>query len=350
MKKVLLLMSGGVDSSVSAYLLLKQGYEVIGANFYLPYGNNLCCGVEGIEDARSVCQKLKIPFYVFNCKKEFEEEVITYFYEEYKNGRTPNPCVMCNRKIKFGILLEKAKSLGIDYIATGHYARIKKIDNRLLLMKSKYKKYDQSYVLYFLTQEKLSYSLFPVGLYSKNMIRRLGKKLNLNIYNKPSSQEICFIPDNDYRKFLISIDKEIAKPGPVLFVDGRKIGEHKGIAFYTIGQRSGFGIAYKKPLYVIHIDKERNEIILGEEKHTYSSGLIAKDINWIAFEKLDDKIKVDAKIRYSHKPVKSEVIPINDNKVKVIFDIPQRSVTPGQIVVFYKGDIVIGGGIIEKSI
>lgn len=334
-------MSGGVDSSVSAFILAKQGYETIGVHMEL---SNLgsCCGREGMDDARDVACKLGIPFYVFNFEREFENDVISYFCKEYINGRTPNPCIICNEKIKFGSLFNKAKELGADYIATGHYAKIEydKSSKRFLLKKGMDKEREQSYFLFSLSKDKLSHILFPLGNLRKNEVRELAKGLGLKVHNKHSSQEICFIPDNDYHKFLRSrIDG--FSPGVIMDEDGKILGEHKGIAFYTIGQRKGIG-AYKKPFYVIAIDKDKNRVIIGEEERLYSSSVIAEDVNWIETRK--PTIKAKAKIRYKHQESTCLISMLDNRKARIKFEKPQRAITKGQAIVFYEGDIVIGGG------
>ena len=343
-------MSGGVDSSTAAGILIRQGYEVIGINMRLPDTGEVsesgCCGVAGIDDARNVAQKLGIPFYALNYEKEFENEVIDYFYREYMNARTPNPCIICNEKIKFRSLLKKAKGLGADYIATGHYARIE-YDNsnrRYLLKKGKDIEKDQSYFLFSLSQEQLAHSLFPLGNYTKSRVRELAREFGLKVHNKPASQEICFIPDNDYRRFLtVRFITDKFKPGLIVDKNGRILGKHRGIAFYTIGQRKGIG-AYKKPFYVISINKEKNTIAVGEEKELYQDILIAEKVNWIDRKKLNDSIKAKARIRYKHRESDAVISPLSDTKVKVQFNKPQRAITSGQAVVFYDGDTVIGGG------
>lgn len=356
-KRVVVGMSGGIDSSVAACLLKEEGYEVIGINLKLfsqennegfaKYGSG-CCGVQGIEDARNVAQKIGIPFYVLNCEKEFENKVINYFCEEYLNGRTPNPCIICNEKIKFGILLEISKSLNADYIATGHYARIEYDDltKRYILKKGKDEEKDQSYFLFSISQDQLSHIIFRLGEYRKAEIRQLAQKFGLKIYNKPASQEICFITTN-YHEFLKRRVGSDIKPGPLMDREGKILGQHQGIAFYTIGQRKMVG-AHKKPFYVISIDRQKNTIIIGPEEKLYRDRLIAKDVNWISFEpkKFLGKVggKVKARIRYKHQEAEAVVSELNAGSVEVKFNEPQRAITPGQAVVFYQGDMVIGGG------
>jgi len=351
-KRVVIAMSGGVDSSTAACLLEKQGYEVIGISMRLPnlgeVSESGCCGIQGIDDARGVAQKLGIPFYVFNYEREFEDEVINYFCQEYINGRTPNPCIICNEKIKFGSLLNKAKNLEADYIATGHYARVEydSSSKRYLLKKGKDIEKDQSYFLFSLSQEQLSHTLFPLGDYTKSEVRRLAKKFGLKVYNKPDSQEICFVSDGDYRKFLrTQIAANKFSPGPIINKDGEILGKHQGIAFYTIGQRKGIG-AYKKPFYVLAIDREKNTIVVGEERKLYQDTLIAKNVNWTETYTSDNlkSRRAKVRIRYKHSETEATIFPITNRKVKIKFAQPQRAVTPGQAVVFYGDDTVIGGG------
>jgi len=352
-KKVLIGMSGGVDSSVAASLL-KERYEVIGIHL------NLGCALGTKKDAKSMASKLDIPCYSLNLKKEFREKVIDYFIREYSKGRTPNPCIVCNKKIKFKALLEKARELGADYIATGHYAKVvyDKKKKRYLLKKAKDKKKDQSYVLCGLDQKQLKHTLFPLANLTKEGVRRKARKLG--VYHGPSSQEICFTPDADYPKFLktqIAADK--LKEGLIVDRRGKVLGKHKGIAFYTIGQRRGLGIALGKPLYVIAIDSNKDVIVVGGEEEILKDELIARNVNWIAIDRLKKPVKVKAKIRYQHREAESTVTPLSKNRVKVKFKKSQRAITPGQAVVFYDkparrirpskavgvgGVVVLGGG------
>jgi tRNA-specific 2-thiouridylase len=330
--------------------LVEKGYDVIGITMKLPNVAEVpapgCCGVKGINDARSVASKLDMPFYVKNCDKKFENLVIEPFCMEYACGRTPNPCVVCNDKMKFGVLLDTAKSMNADYVATGHYARIvyDKKNKRYFLKKGRDKDKDQSYFLFPLSQKQLSSTLFPLGEYTKNEVRSLAKKYGLGVHDKPGSQEICFIPDNNYRRFLKDrAGKKEFKPGKIVYKDGRPAGTHNGIAFYTIGQRKGIG-AHSRPYYVTAIDKERNTVVIGEEKDLYKDTLVAGQVNWIAADGVKGKLRVKACIRYRHPGCGAYVYPLGPGRVKVVFDKPQRAVTPGQAVVFYKGDTVIGGG------
>jgi len=355
-ERVLVAMSGGVDSSVTAALLKDEGYEVIGVTMQvLPKDeisqverDNVCCGLEAIEDAKKVANKLKIPHYVLNFRDIFNDIVISNFCEEYRKGRTPNPCIRCNRYIKFGALLKKANELDADYMATGHYARIE-YDNqkkRYLLKKGVDLSKDQSYFLYVMTQEQLKQTLMPVGKLTKERVRAIAEEKCLPIASKPESQEICFIPNNDYREFLKKNIPEIAEPGHIMNREGEVIGEHQGIVSYTIGQRKGIGLTSKNPLYVTAIDRENNAIFVGEREEVYSDELIANDTNFIAISELKEPIIVNAKIRYRHKASSATVIPLDRDNVQIKFHRPQWAITPGQSVVFYSEDTVIGGGVI----
>lgn len=360
-KKVMVGMSGGVDSSVAAALLLERGYDVIGVTMHVweetattqgqdNERDDACCSLSAVEDARRVADKLNIPHYVMNFKDIFKNKVIDYFIDEYLKGRTPNPCIACNKYIKFGVLLDKALSMGIDYVATGHYARVEynEDNNRFLLKKAVTKEKDQSYALYNLSQDKLSKVLLPIGNYVKDEVRTLAKKYGLAVASKPDSQEICFIQDNDYVKFINKMVEEDMKPGYFIDTNGNILGEHKGIVNYTVGQRKGLGITFGKPMFVVKINSEKNQVVLGEGNEVFSRELIATDINYIAIDNLNDTIKIDAKIRYSAKEAPAALYPLEYGKVKVVFDYAQRAITPGQSIVFYDKDIVVGGGIIEQ--
>lgn len=353
-------MSGGVDSAVAAAILVKKGYEVIGATmcFSLPESEEnrkkpSCCGISGIEDARKSAEALGIKHYVFNFSNALQEKVVKNFLSEYLAGRTPNPCVRCNQFLKFDALFKKSKELSCDYLATGHYARITRylLSKKYYLKKGRDEKKDQSYFLYAIKKDILPYVLFPLGGYTKEGVRIIAAKYKLIVAKKPASQEICFVPD-DYRSFIATYLKDDIKPGPIFHLDGRLLGEHKGIAFYTIGQRRllGAGCGHKDALYVVRLDRAKNAVILAEEKHLCSQGLIATNINMLTPFKSKKTIAIKAKIRYNHREVKSRLIPIHKDSVRVEFDCPQRAVTPGQSVVFYKGDVVLGGGIIRESI
>ena len=320
--KVVVGMSGGVDSSVAAYLLKKQGYEVIGVTMKVWKDDNEdydrddgCCGLSAVEDARRVANKLEIPFYVMNFKSVFKEKVIDYFVDEYLSGRTPNPCIACNKYIKFQELIKKAHSLGAYYVATGHYAKIieEEITRRFSIRKSSAEAKDQTYTLYNLTQDQLKYILMPLGEYSsKDEIRDIAKELGLDVANKPDSQEICFVPDNDYGSFIEKNDNKGILPGDFVDTQGNVLGKHRGIIYYTIGQRKGLGISLGRPAYVVDIRPEKNQVVLGENKDVFSDRLIAKDINFLPFDRLEHPINIEAKIRYSAKPAQAIVYPIDD--------------------------------------
>jgi tRNA-specific 2-thiouridylase len=357
-EKVLMGMSGGVDSSVAAALLLEKGYDVIGVTMQIwpdmdedrKAVEGGCCSLSAVDDARRVAGLLGIPYYVLNFRDVFEKAVINYFIEEYLKGRTPNPCIACNRHVKFDAMLKKALSMGIDYIATGHYARIEYDEGRkrYLLKKSVTAAKDQTYALYNLSQEQLSRILMPVGYYTKDQVREIAGNLGLPVAVKPDSQEICFVEDNDYGRFIRENIKTDIKPGFFVDTKGNVLGRHKGIVHYTVGQRKGLGIALGKPMFVVEIDHENNRVVLGEQDEVFSRALIAEDLNFISIEFPEDKMRVSAKIRYSAKEAPATIYAMGNGKVKVVFDMPQRAITPGQSVVFYDGDIVIGGGVIAR--
>ncbi|AJA47697.1 tRNA-specific 2-thiouridylase MnmA [Clostridium pasteurianum DSM 525 = ATCC 6013] len=354
--RVVVGMSGGVDSSVTAYLLKEQGYEVIGVTMQVwPEDKEYeereggCCSLSSVEDARRVAHKLGIPFYVMNFKDIFDEKVIQPFIQEYLSGRTPNPCIACNKFIKFDAFLEKAKSLGADYVATGHYAKIYKNDKgRYLIERSKDDKKDQTYVLYNMTQHQLEHTLMPCGDYSKDRIREIAKEIGLSVHNKKDSEEICFIPDNDHGAYIKRQRPEQVKEGNFVDSNGNILGRHKGIVYYTIGQRKGLGISLGKPVFVKDINILKNEVVLGSEEDIFKKSLIANEVNFISFDKLDSPMKVQAKIRYASKATEATIYPLEDSKIKVTFEKPVRAITKGQSVVFYDGDLLLGGGIIEK--
>jgi len=358
--KVVVAMSGGVDSSVAAAILKEEGYQVIGVTMQIWPSDELadegdrfggCCGLGAIEDAKRVAYKLGIPHYVMNFRDIFAQKVIANFCREYSLGRTPNPCIRCNQYIKFDALLERAKGLGADFVATGHYARIEKdkASGRYLLKKGIDRRKDQSYVLYPLTQEQLGHTLLPIGNVTKERVREIARELELPVAAKPESREICFIPDNDYAKFLKEYIPQAVKPGPILDRQGSAVGEHRGILFYTIGQRKGLGISAKEPLYVTTIEPERNAIVVGDKEEVYGNELIASKLNWITIAKLKQPTTIKAKIRYLHLEAEAAITPLDGDRVYVKFKEPQMAITPGQAVVFYDHDTVIGGGTIEPA-
>ncbi len=350
MKKVITGISGGVDSSVTAGLLLDMGYEVSGVNLIMHSNENEnSCGCKkDVEIAREVCQHIGINFYSYDFTKEFEETVIKNFIDTYTAGATPNPCVVCNRNIKFGALLDKADEIGYDYIATGHYAQIEKDSNgRYLLKKGLDGTKDQSYVLYCLTQKQLSRTLFPLGQYTKKQVREIAESRGFINAHKHDSQDICFIPDGDYASY---IERRIGKKfsdGDFVNLDGKVLGTHKGIIRYTIGQRKGLGLALPAPMYVYKKDMENNKVILSDEAKLFSSTLTAKNVNFIPFDRLSSPMKVRAKVRYKQAEQDTTIEQIDSDRVLVQFDSPQRAIAKGQSVVFYDGEYVVGGGIIE---
>ncbi|MGI6037157.1 MAG: tRNA 2-thiouridine(34) synthase MnmA [Limnochordia bacterium] len=353
-KRVVVGMSGGVDSSVAAAILVEEGYDVIGVTLQiwpasLPYVEveGGCCSLSAVEDARRVCQLIGIPHYVLNFQDVFEAEVIGNFVDEYRRGRTPNPCIVCNKRIKFGHLLEKAKGLDAQYVATGHYVRVKQVGDRYLLYKGRDIGKDQSYALYNLTQEQLAHSLFPLGDFTKEETRQKAAQLGLRVASKPDSQEICFIPDDDYRRFLRDYAPETLQPGPIVDAEGRVLGEHQGIAFYTIGQRKGLGISAPHPLYVHDIIPETNTIVVGPDALVFGNSLLVEDPNFISIPQLEGPLEVEAKIRYNVEPAPAVLRPSEEGVVTEFLQ-PQRAITPGQSAVWYQGDLVVGGGIVKS--
>lgn len=355
-KKVMVAMSGGVDSSVAAVLLRDQGYDICGATLKL-FGNEdvltscrtrTCCSLEDVEDARSVCYKLGIEHFVFNFKDAFKEEIISKFARSYEAGNTPNPCIDCNRYIKFSRLIERAILMEKDYIATGHYARVEfdKGSGRYLLKKAADRSKDQSYVLYVLSQHDLSRTLFPLGAMHKTEVREIAEERGLINARKPDSQDICFVQDGDYAGFLESKMGVKSKEGNFIDTKGNVIGRHRGIIHYTVGQRKGLGVALGKPAYVVNKNKDTNTVMLGDEEELYTDRLQAGDINLIAVERLTATMKATVKTRYSQKETEALLHPVDYDRILVEFKNKQRAVTPGQAAVFYDGDIVIGGGTI----
>jgi len=355
---VLVGMSGGVDSSVSAALLAREGYRVIGITLNVwPEGDDVgvieredaCCALGAVEDARRVCAVLGVPHYVVNFRDTFRRYVIDNFVEEYARGRTPNPCVRCNQFIKFDALLAKAEALGADYVATGHYARIARMPNgRFALQKAVDERKDQSYVLYVMSQERLARAMFPLGDKTKEETRRLAEELRLHVAGKPESQEICFVPTRDYRDYLRQHQPAALSPGPIVTSDGTEVGRHEGVAFYTVGQRRGLGVASTKPLFVSEIRPEANTLVVGDEALLYRHEAYVEAPNWVAIEQLEGPLRVTAKARYKAPEVPATIEP-DGERVRVNFDEPQRAITPGQTIVFYDGDLVVGGGTIEGA-
>ena len=350
--RVVVAMSGGVDSSMAAAVLKKEGYEVMGATMKLwteedsemPATHRRCCSVEEVEDARRVCQILDIPFYVLNFESQFRAHVVDYFCKEYLRGRTPNPCIVCNKRIKFDLLLNKALALGADYLATGHYARIEKYYGQYCLLKATDAAKDQSYVLYSLGQKELKQLLFPMGSYDKRQIRSLAHEMGLPVWDKEESQEICFITNGDYHQFLAQ--RGLNQPGDIVDTEGKLLGRHSGIGFYTVGQRRGLGLASREPLYVLAIDPVDSRVVVGANEQLLRKELHAGEVNYISGEPPPQPVAVTAKIRYKSPEAKAMLYP-EGQRARIVFEEPQRAITPGQAVVFYDGDIVLGGGIID---
>jgi tRNA-specific 2-thiouridylase len=350
-------MSGGVDSSAAAALLLEQGYDVVGITLKLwpqdcvSRAEDKCCGPQAVMDARSVSHKLSIPYYLVDEAEDFQKQVINYFAEEYKAGRTPNPCVMCNEKLKFGTLISRARQLGAEYVAIGHFARVEqnRETGRHLLKKGKDPKKDQSYFLFSLKQEQLARSLFPLGELTKNDTREIARESHLKTADKEESMEICFVPDKDYGKFLQQAKLVQKHKGEIVDVHGHVLGQHDGIEFYTIGQRKGLGISSPKPLYVIELDAANNRVIVGDESQLDRDEFEVERCNWIAFEQPPDKIEATIKIRYNHPGARGTIMPRSDGSARIKLDEPQRAITPGQACVFYDDDLVLGGGWIRRT-
>lgn len=355
-KRVLAAMSGGVDSSVTAALLLEQGYEVIGVTMRLSEESREadddkgCCSIKSVNDAQHVASILGIPHYVLDFREQFEKHVICNFLDEYAKGRTPNPCIECNRAMKFGALMQKARELGADFVATGHYARITYNEEKGLyeLKKGLDEKKDQSYVLYHLNQETLAHFLLPLGGFTKPEVREMAEKYKLPVAHKAESQEICFIPDDDHGRFLREHRPEALIPGDIVDMEGHVLGHHLGVPLYTIGQRKGLGIAAPEPLYVVRLDTERNRVIVGGAQDVFFGGLTAGNVSW-TIPAPTEPLRCTAKVRYGRREGACTAEITADGALRVVFDEPQRAVTPGQSVVLYDGECVLGGGIIESA-
>lgn len=345
-KRVLAAMSGGVDSSVSAFLLKVEGYEVTGVTMCLGSGSGddaRCCGPDAVADARRVCDRLHIPHYVFDYSRELEEKVIDKFIAEYGRGRTPNPCVDCNRYLKFGSLMEKASALGFDYVATGHYAKIEKEEGVFYLKRPRDKEKDQTYFLYAIPHQSLGKIIFPLAFLKKGEVREIAKKEGLPIADKVESQDLCFVDRQNFPAFITRYRGDIL-PGPIVDSEGKRLGTHRGIVFYTVGQRSGLGVAYKTPLYVLSIDPAANCVIVGEKNALKAKGLVAGDLNILVGSWPRE---VSAKIRYRRNAARCYTTFEND-RIKTIFQKEEEAITPGQSVVFYHHEYVLGGGAIEE--
>ena len=353
MKKALIAMSGGVDSSVAAYLMQKSGYECIGVTMRLFSNEDAgipreksCCSLDDVEDARQVAYRLGMKYYVFNFTDGFKEKVISKFISDYENGRTPNPCIDCNRYLKFEKLYLRAKELGCEKIVTGHYANIEKEGGRYLLKKAADSKKDQSYVLYSLTQDELAHTAFPLGKMNKDETRKIAEENGFYNAQKPDSQDICFVPDGDYAKFIRNYTKKDYPSGVFTDKDGKILGRHKGIIGYTKGQRKGLGISSDEPLYVCDILPDENKIVLGRNEDLFTKEISVCDVNFIAFETPPEVFRANVKIRYRQPETPATVFMTGGGSVKIVFDEPQRAATKGQAAVFYDGDTVLGGGVI----
>ncbi|HYG36083.1 MAG TPA: tRNA 2-thiouridine(34) synthase MnmA [Clostridia bacterium] len=350
--RVVVGMSGGVDSSATAALLLEQGYDVVGITLKLwpqdcvSRAEDKCCGPQAVMDARAVCHKLGIPYYLIDEAAGFQTHVIQYFADEYKAGRTPNPCVMCNQNLKFGRLIGRADQLGAQYIATGHFARVEKSQDgsRTLLRRGRDLRKDQSYFLFSLRQDQLARAMFPLGEKSKTDTREVARHCQLKTADKEESMEICFVPDNDYGKFLQQAKLVAKHRGEIVNLQGQVLGYHEGIEFYTIGQRKGLGISSPKPLYVVELDAEHNRVVVGDDSALESDECLVDRCNWIPFDNPSEPLEATVKIRYNHPGTPAVVTPLPNGRARVRLTVPQRAITPGQAAVFYQGDLVLGGG------
>ena len=354
--KVVVGMSGGVDSSVAAYLLKEQGYDVIGVTMQIWQkedpaeiaDNGGCCGLSAVDDARRVAFKIDIPYYVMNFRDDFKKYVIDYFVDEYSKGHTPNPCIACNRYVKWESLLRRSKEIGADYIATGHYARIDKhpVTGRYAIKLSATAQKDQTYALYNLTQDQLSKTLMPVGEYTKDQIRAMADEIGLLVAHKPDSQDICFVSDGDYASYIEENSDAKITPGNFVLSDGTVVGKHKGIIHYTVGQRKGLGLSLGHPVFVLEIRPETNEVVVGSNEESMSRYVRADQVNFMTVEDLTEPKRVWAKIRYNHRGAWCTVEKTGEDEILCTFEEPQRAITPGQAVVLYDGEYVLGGGTI----
>lgn len=353
MKKAIIAMSGGVDSSVAAYLLKKDGYYCIGATMRLFINEEIgikteksCCSLDDVEDAKSVAKRLEMPHYVFNFTDEFEKKVIEKFVSSYETGATPNPCIDCNRYLKFEKLFQRMKELGFDYVVTGHYARIEEENGRFLLKKAKDLTKDQSYVLYQMTQEQLSHTIFPLGNLKKEETRKIAEENGFVNAKKHDSQDICFVPDGDYAKFIENYRKKTYENGNFVDKNGKVLGMHKGIIRYTIGQRKGLGLSLPEPMYVLKKDVEKNEVVLCNNSELFSKELDVNDVNWIAFDNPPESFSAKVKIRYNQVEEPAKITVTGKDAIHIEFEMPQRAIAKGQAAVIYDGDTVLGGGTI----